>query len=80
MTDSSKKPMSNRVKYRKKLSIHKSLYILGYEVLGDFLMGYENLKGNLLLPNMKELLKTNRMSHFPPFYDDFFPYKFNFKD
>ena len=23
---------------------------------------------------------TNRMSHFPPLYDDFFPQKFNFKD
>ena len=27
---------------------------------------------NFLLPNMIELFETNRMSHFPPFYDDFF--------
>ena len=33
-----------------------------------------------LLPNMKELFKTNRMSHFPPFSDDFVLLKFNFKD
>ena len=26
-----------------------------------------------LLPNMIELFEMNRMSHFPPFYDDFFP-------
>ena len=26
-----------------------------------------------LLPNMIELFETNRMSHFPPSYDDFFP-------
>ena len=32
-----------------------------------------------LLPNMIELFETNRMSHLPPFYDDFFPQKFNFK-
>ena len=25
---------------------------------------------NSLLPNMKELFDTNRLSHFPPFYDD----------
>ena len=25
----------------------------------------------ILLPNMKELFETNRMSHFPPFYSDF---------
>ena len=24
-----------------------------------------------LLPNMIELFETNRMRHFPPFYDDF---------
>ena len=30
-------------------------------------------KGKIsLLPGMKELLKTNRMSHFSPFYDDIF--------
>ena len=33
-----------------------------------------------LLPNMTELFKTNRMSHFPPFYDEFFLTKFNFKE
>ena len=27
---------------------------------------------NVLLPTMIELFETNRMSHFPPFYDDFF--------
>ena len=31
----------------------------------------------LLLLDMMELFETNRMSHFLPFYDDFFP---NFKD
>ena len=30
-----------------------------------------------LLLDMKELLEMNRMSHFPPFYDDFFS---NLKD
>ena len=25
-----------------------------------------------ILPNMIELFETNQMSHFPPFYDDFF--------
>ena len=29
---------------------------------------------------MIELLETNRMSHFLPFYDDFFIQKFNFKE
>ena len=33
-----------------------------------------------LLPNMMELFETNRLSHFPPFYDDFFLQKFNFED
>ena len=33
-----------------------------------------------LLPKMLEFFETNRMSHFLPFYDDFFPQKFNFKD
>ena len=33
-----------------------------------------------LLPNMTELFETNRMSRFRPFYNDFFPQKFNFKD
>ena len=27
---------------------------------------------NFLLPTIIELFETNRMSHFPPFYDDFF--------
>ena len=31
------------------------------------------------MPNVTELLKTNRMSHFMPFYDDFFLQKVNFK-
>ena len=35
---------------------------------------------NFLLLNRKEFLKTNRMSHLSPFYDDFSLYKFNFKD
>ena len=35
---------------------------------------------NFLLPNIIELFKTNRMSHFPSFYDDVFLWKFNFKD
>ena len=35
---------------------------------------------NFLLPNMIELFETNRMSHFPPFYDDYLKQKFNFKD
>ena len=34
----------------------------------------------ILLSNMIELFETNRMSHFPPFYDDFFQQKFNFQD
>ena len=29
---------------------------------------------------MVELFETNRMSHFPPSYDDFCQEKFNFKD
>ena len=33
-----------------------------------------------LLPNMIELFETNRMSHLPPFYDDFFLQKFKLKD
>ena len=33
-----------------------------------------------LLPNITELFETNRMNHFPPFYDDFFLKKFSFKD
>ena len=33
-----------------------------------------------LLPDMKELHETNRTSHFPPFYGDFFLQKFNFKN
>ena len=28
-----------------------------------------------LLLNMIECFETNRMSHFPLFYDDFFPYR-----
>ena len=39
-----------------------------------------NKNGFFLLPNMIELFETNRMSHFPPFYDDFVLYKFSFKD
>ena len=35
---------------------------------------------NFLLPNMIELVETNRMSHFPPFYDAFFRQKINFKN
>ena len=27
---------------------------------------------SFLLPNMIELFETSRMSHLPPFYDDFF--------
>ena len=33
-----------------------------------------------LLPNMMELFETNRMSYFPPFFNDFFLQKFNFKN
>ena len=29
---------------------------------------------------MIELFETNRMSHLSPFYDDYFLWKFNFKD
>ena len=29
---------------------------------------------------MIELFETNRLSHFQPFYDDFFLKKFNFRD
>ena len=32
-----------------------------------------------LLPNMIELFETNRISHFSPFYDDFFQQKLHFK-
>ena len=35
---------------------------------------------NFLLPNMIEFFETNRMSHFPLFYDDFVLQKFNFTD
>ena len=35
---------------------------------------------NFLSADIIELFETNRMSHFPPFYDDFFLQKFNFKD
>ena len=34
----------------------------------------------VLFANMIELYETNRMSHFPSFYDDFFLQKFNLKD
>ena len=33
-----------------------------------------------LFLNMRELFEMNQMSHFPPFYDDFFSWKFNFKN
>ena len=39
-----------------------------------------NKKFNFLLSKMIELFATNQMSHFPPSYDEFFLYKFNFKD
>ena len=34
---------------------------------------------NFLLLNMTEILKTNRKSHFPPFYDDFSHRNFTLK-
>ena len=33
-----------------------------------------------LLPDMIELFETNRMSHSPPFCNNFFPHKFDFRD
>ena len=35
---------------------------------------------NILLSNMKKRSKTNPMSHFLPFYNAFFLWKFNVKD
>ena len=42
------KPVFNWVrKYRKKYQHIESFYMLGYEILEDFPMEYENLKRNL---------------------------------
>ena len=30
-------------------------------------------KSKIFLSNMRELFEMNRMSHFPPFYEEFFP-------
>ena len=42
--------------------------------------GSQKQTKKLLVPNIKELIEGNRMSHFLPFYYDFFLQELNFKD
>ena len=65
----------------------QALDIFGFKVFGGKAQVFFNssTKGGqkqkwkiFLLSNMKERFKKNRMSHFLPFYNDFFVSKFNF--
>ena len=55
--------------------IVSSLTVLSLKVVRN-----KTMKKFFLLPDTKELLKTNRMSHFSPFYDDFSGRNLSFKN